>query len=81
MNKLYKNILRVATKSWDRELLKSELQLNKLWFSEVLSGRSKTNWAHKFNHMFHTKMRLLDGKQYYHEFIATKMDQKETKID
>jgi hypothetical protein len=26
--------------------------------------------------MFHTKIRLLDDKQFYHEFIATKMDQK-----
>jgi hypothetical protein len=26
---------------------------------QILSGRYKTNRAHKFNHMFHTKMRLL----------------------
>jgi hypothetical protein len=26
--------------------------------------------------MFHTKMSLLDDKQYNHEFITTKMDQK-----
>jgi hypothetical protein len=31
--------------------------------------------------MFHTKIRLLDDKQYYHEFIATEMGQKEIKID
>ena len=24
--------------------------------------------------MFHTKMRLLDNKEYYHEFITTGMD-------
>jgi hypothetical protein len=29
--------------------------------------------------MFHTKIRLLDDKQYYHEFIATEMDQKGAK--
>jgi hypothetical protein len=29
-----------------------------------LSGRYKTNLAHKFNHMFHTKIRLLYDKQY-----------------
>ena len=31
--------------------------------------------------MFHTKIRLLDNKQYYHEFIATELDQKGIKID
>jgi hypothetical protein len=31
--------------------------------------------------MFRTKIRLLDNKQYYHEFITTEMDQKEIKIN
>jgi hypothetical protein len=31
--------------------------------------------------MFHTKIMLLDNKQYYQEFIATKMDQKGIKIN
>jgi hypothetical protein len=31
--------------------------------------------------MFHTKIMLLDNKQYYHEFVATKMDQKGIKIN
>ena len=31
--------------------------------------------------MFHTKIRLLDDKQYYYEFIATEMDWKEIKVD
>jgi hypothetical protein len=52
-------------------------KMNWLWIFEVLSDRCKTNQTHKFNHMFHTKMRLLDDKQYYHEFITTEMNQKE----
>jgi hypothetical protein len=47
--------------------------MGELWISEVLSGRYKTNRAHKFNHMFHTKIRLLDNKQYYYELNATGM--------
>jgi hypothetical protein len=31
--------------------------------------------------MFHTKIRLLDDKQYYHEFIATETDKKGSKIN
>jgi hypothetical protein len=38
------------------------VKMNWLWFFQVLSGRYKTNQAHKFNHMFHTKIRLLDDK-------------------
>ena len=30
--------------------------------------------------MLHSKMRLLDDKKYYHEFIATEMDQNRVKI-
>ena len=63
------------------EWIESELKWISYDFSEVLSGRYKTNQAHKFNHMFHTKIRLLDDKQYYHEFIATELDQKGIKID
>jgi hypothetical protein len=36
--------------------------------------------AHKFNHVFHTKIRLLDDKKYFHEFIVTEIDKK-IKID
>jgi hypothetical protein len=49
------------------------VKMGELWISEVLSGRYKTNRAHKFNHMFHTKIRLLDNKQYYYELNATGM--------
>jgi hypothetical protein len=40
-----------------------------------LSGGYKTNQAHKFSHMFHTKLRLPEDEQYYYEFITTGMDQ------
>ena len=49
--------------------------------SEDLSVSSKTNQVQNFNHVFHTKIRLLGDKQYYHEFIATEIDQKRIKID
>jgi hypothetical protein len=56
------------------EWIKSELKWIGYDFPKFLNARNKTNQAHLFNHMFHTKIRLLDDKQYYHEFIATEID-------
>jgi hypothetical protein len=46
------------------ERIETDLKWINYDYSEVLSGRYKTNQAHKFSHMFHTKIRLLDNKQY-----------------
>ena len=53
----------------------------KLWFSEGLSVHSKTNDVQDFNHRFHGNTRLLDDKQYYYEFNATRMAQKGVKMN
>ena len=48
-------------------------QRYKWWVQKKLSAQ--------FYPMFHTKIRLPDDKQYYLEFIATGMDQKEVKMN